>query len=626
MANINYWLERKYSNLENQSESDRIRAMADQSRAATAMQDAASMAGLRGAQSAYTGEQTKYFGPTAEADIGVKRSQATSNYASARSANTLTDATQDFIKRNPGGLPGLFGVNEGQQTSGYNAALDEAKRRALGLKKGTSKVVDKSGNGSPYKDTVPAKLAEGEAVLNAGAAKLIGRGNIADINKKGLRYMGLPENSAMGGFNVSTGNINAVTGLEYVTADPEMLRQAGTSARASSAGSGPLAQALRSQVGGDVAAIRGAVGKTTGMAKAIATSPAVGKVAGTAAKYARPAAIAYEVGDTALDIANPDLDPKLKAARVAEAGGRYAAMTAGGVLGALVGGPAAPLTIPAGAALGYMSPEAVNFVGRLAGKKDDVINIPSEQIAAINAEKRAGLRQPEVPQQAPETALEIAERNANVLMRKKQEFDEYNKAAAYKNSLVNLAVAGSTGAQRILSDMAAAERSREQSGLKGGAKGTIFAPATDKDGNTVMKEDAYQSKIFNDMFLPEYARSIGIPAEKLNKQQVRDAEVNFNLMQSANRAGRESGQGFQFNSPIMDDQIQYVPNLPVNFTGARGTNTAWQGLRDNLWGPSGGIVVRNAGGEEQTVPMEYLNMSDPEIYRRVKPLMNPNDK
>lgn len=55
--------------------------------------------------------------------------------------------------------------------------------------KGTARV---PGKGDPRKDTVPAKLAPGEAVLNKPAADMAGRGLIAALNKLGAQKMGMP--------------------------------------------------------------------------------------------------------------------------------------------------------------------------------------------------------------------------------------------------------------------------------------------------------------------------------------------------------------------------------------------------------------------------------------------------
>lgn len=57
-----------------------------------------------------------------------------------------------------------------------------------GFKKGITKV---PGKGNGKKDTVKAKLAPGEAVLNKAAADKMGRGLISALNKVGARKMGL---------------------------------------------------------------------------------------------------------------------------------------------------------------------------------------------------------------------------------------------------------------------------------------------------------------------------------------------------------------------------------------------------------------------------------------------------
>lgn len=57
-----------------------------------------------------------------------------------------------------------------------------------GFKKGTAKV---PGKGDGTKDTVNAKLAPGEAVLNKAAAEHMGRGLIEALNKLGAEKMGM---------------------------------------------------------------------------------------------------------------------------------------------------------------------------------------------------------------------------------------------------------------------------------------------------------------------------------------------------------------------------------------------------------------------------------------------------
>lgn len=67
-----------------------------------------------------------------------------------------------------------------------SSLLDPAEKKYA---KGTAKV---PGKGSGKVDTVKAKLAPGEAVLNKGAAEHIGRDFIEHINQIGLQKMGMP--------------------------------------------------------------------------------------------------------------------------------------------------------------------------------------------------------------------------------------------------------------------------------------------------------------------------------------------------------------------------------------------------------------------------------------------------
>lgn len=77
-----------------------------------------------------------------------------------------------------------------------------------GLRRGTSYVKDKKGTGDPQKDTVPAKLAEGEAVLNAAAAETLGRDEIERLNEEGAAKMGL-----RGGAKMVDGVMHAKNGI-----------------------------------------------------------------------------------------------------------------------------------------------------------------------------------------------------------------------------------------------------------------------------------------------------------------------------------------------------------------------------------------------------------------------------
>ncbi len=79
-----------------------------------------------------------------------------------------------------GGLPAIPDVDM--------RYMSNQQRMRLGFAKGTARV---PGKGDGTKDTVPAKLAPGEAVLNKAAADKMGRGLIAAMNAQGARKMGM---------------------------------------------------------------------------------------------------------------------------------------------------------------------------------------------------------------------------------------------------------------------------------------------------------------------------------------------------------------------------------------------------------------------------------------------------
>lgn len=74
-------------------------------------------------------------------------------------------------------------------SSGLNAfGLSGPETEEKLFRMGTARV---PGKGDGTKDTVKAKLAPGEAVLNKAAADKMGRGLIAALNKMGAQKMGL---------------------------------------------------------------------------------------------------------------------------------------------------------------------------------------------------------------------------------------------------------------------------------------------------------------------------------------------------------------------------------------------------------------------------------------------------
>ena len=83
------------------------------------------------------------------------------------------------------------------------APIKPGKRYSLGysLKTGTEKV---PGKGSGKVDTVDAKLAPGEAVLNKAAAEHLGRGFIKMLNHMGMMKMGMVEPDEEGHYACGT--------------------------------------------------------------------------------------------------------------------------------------------------------------------------------------------------------------------------------------------------------------------------------------------------------------------------------------------------------------------------------------------------------------------------------------
>lgn len=211
-------------------------------------------AGLAGAQSGLVGMQTEAAGITnqrlgeaLDLDNELKRQTATNNAmgmtgsggtpigafaAGAIDSRTpgWNPATMGKPVKLSGGMPpasdqtpltpnalqsfyggGSFDTNTGMfrapalYSSGFFNNDQRAKASTpTGFKKGTAKV---PGKGDGTKDTVPAKLAPGEAVLNKAAAEHMGRGLIGALNQMGAEKMGLVPVKAEG----STQNFAAGT-------------------------------------------------------------------------------------------------------------------------------------------------------------------------------------------------------------------------------------------------------------------------------------------------------------------------------------------------------------------------------------------------------------------------------
>lgn len=85
------------------------------------------------------------------------------------------------------GLSRITKVGPNGDSSFKDVPIEKDETR-LGLKKGIARV---PGKGNGMKDTVKAKLAPGEAVLNKAAADHMGRGLIGALNKAGAQRMGM---------------------------------------------------------------------------------------------------------------------------------------------------------------------------------------------------------------------------------------------------------------------------------------------------------------------------------------------------------------------------------------------------------------------------------------------------
>lgn len=119
---------------------------------------------------------------TADADANRLKSN-TDLATNAILAGTKPDAAATMFRLGPSPLPSR---NPNNMRSLGLAGPEEEKLYA----QGTARV---PGHGDGTVDTVDAKLAPGEAVLNKAAAEMLGRGLIDLLNKHGMLQMGMPE-------------------------------------------------------------------------------------------------------------------------------------------------------------------------------------------------------------------------------------------------------------------------------------------------------------------------------------------------------------------------------------------------------------------------------------------------
>jgi hypothetical protein len=173
-----------------------------QSQFAQALQ---SKIGLQGAQTFKADQEGAWHGADIRSQIGLRGAQGNEAFATAGLRNAQEKVALNGIK--PVSSPLSFAGTAGDSFTGalptgptirgdrelLPSAIDYLDNtQPFGARKGATRITDP--NGSPTVDTVPAKLADGEAVLNAGASEILGRNEIAKLNKDGLIRMGLSPN------------------------------------------------------------------------------------------------------------------------------------------------------------------------------------------------------------------------------------------------------------------------------------------------------------------------------------------------------------------------------------------------------------------------------------------------
>ncbi len=175
------WLATKYGIMQQQADT-----------AAAAQQ---SMAGLNSAQAQRTIQMTP--AEVAEQQARASLMGTAAAFAPRRAQRDLDKIDVDILNTNATGLanalndfsappPGSPLGRHLRQFPGIGQRF--TFERPPGHRKGLARV---PGKGDGTKDTVPAMLAPGEAVLNKSAAEGMGRGLIAALNKLGAEKMGM---------------------------------------------------------------------------------------------------------------------------------------------------------------------------------------------------------------------------------------------------------------------------------------------------------------------------------------------------------------------------------------------------------------------------------------------------
>lgn len=611
MANIDYWLQQKYDILRQNAESDATKANAyamglrdpmSKGLVATQNPDAIALAGLTGAGAPVMG--------------------ATPGAGTSTTASTPPASTDDMLGKK---------TKEIQQALG----LSDITR----ARKGKTKIVDKDGNGSPTEDTVPAMLAEGEAVLNAGAAELMGRDKIRELNKSGLRMMGMPEDSEpvvkeadekpgykygidrvmtmkdpvgymCGTSNVKKGAVGYNKGTDYVGvrnmrvhAVPGWEDVKNFGSKAADLGkqaAGKVAGAFSSLGGAaapEAAANTGRMyeaGKSMGQSfqstgsavnKALGGLPEskLGKL-GAIGAGAAAAGDVYQAANSQERFFNDPAVPQWdKAKQAARTGFRAVAP----LVTTVVGSGMAPV---------------VGTVGGMAAGAT-LRGMVDEEGEALTNWRKAN------PAAPKPTKAEQPAKKAGGGLRTVEEYRGTERSQSVFDPSGKLIAR--------VPDTIYAPPGKAGAGGSGEGKGkipnaTIVDPVTGK-------EDKLLTAQFEQEFLPNYARAKRIPAKKLTEENVADALSNFRIIQQANKAGLESGRGFNLTAPAT--QYEWVNDLPSLTGGQRGENTMWQGVRDNLpFTAKGGLRITSGGqgGPTQVIPANMLDLSDPGVYKVVQ--------
>lgn len=235
MSEMAPWLERKYANQEEQTaiQANEAATKANvgaaqaglySTQAAVMPAEVASQVGLRGAQADYASQQAAMHPLEVKSLAGLRGQQAR--------GLGLSNEFGESVYGKAGGA--ISGMSSDDVLRLLNGGRRNGDANVKNMKTGQTRVTDEDGNGHPRVDTVPAMLAEGEAVLNAGAAERMGRDEIRQLNKQGLRDMDMgrgvepvmkkggrlgPFEGVEHGYRKGTAGVSCHTGSDFITAD-----------------------------------------------------------------------------------------------------------------------------------------------------------------------------------------------------------------------------------------------------------------------------------------------------------------------------------------------------------------------------------------------------------------------